>query len=250
MSKTQAKNKVALVTGGARRIGAAIVKRLHQDGYDIALTFNHSRQAASELAHQLNALRENSVSTFQCELDSIPSIKQMANAVTSFFSRCDLLVNNASSFFPTPLEHSDEAAWDNLFNSNAKGPLFVAQALQAELKKRRGAIINIADVYAERPLRGHTIYCMAKAANVMLTKSLALELAPEIRVNGLAPGAALWPEDKNGNPVENPAALKAIPLGTLGSASAIADAVAFLAKKDNYITGQILQVDGGRSLNI
>ncbi|SMF01640.1 pteridine reductase [Alteromonadaceae bacterium Bs31] len=249
MSEYDKPIKVALVTGGARRIGAVIAKRLHSDGYNIALHYNKSEHAAKTLAAALNAQRANSTAVFHAGLNSVSDVEHLANAVVQHFSGCNLLVNNASSFFPTPPGQFTEQQWDELFASNTKAPLFLAQALQSELKKQQGSIINIADIYAERPMKNHTIYCMAKAANVMMTKSLALELAPEIKVNSVAPGAAMWPEDDEGNQIENPELLNAIPLRKLGGAEAIAAAVAFLAQADNYITGQVLNVDGGRSLS-
>jgi len=248
INNTTNSRPLALVTGAARRIGEAITNRLHSEGYDIAIHCRHSIEKAAELAETLNAKRGNSVKVFTADLDQLNEIEQLADEVTHYHGRCDLLVNNASTFFPTDIQNSSEQDWDKLFNSNAKAPFFLAQAFSGVLKKNHGCIINIADIHAYRPLKNHTLYCMAKAANVMLTKSLALEMAPDVRVNGVAPGAALWPEDENGNAKESPHLLQKIPLQRLGGADAIADAVWYLSQPESYITGQILNVDGGKSL--
>ncbi|WP_045858033.1 pteridine reductase [Teredinibacter purpureus] len=239
---------VALVTGGARRIGAAIVQQLHTAGYTVVIHCDRSLPQAHALREQLNTVRANSAFVIQATLSGANTAQSIAHDLLLAVGRCDLLVNNASSFFPTPLESLDETDWDALFNSNAKAPLFLSHALRQPLKQANGCIINIADVHAHRPLKNHTIYCMAKAANLMLTQSLALEFAPHIRVNGIAPGAILWPEDSDGNLIENPARLNSIPLKTIGGCTVIADAVQFLAKHNNYITGQILNIDGGKTL--
>jgi len=239
---------VALITGAAKRVGAAIARKLQGENYRVVIHFNHSRAAAEALAGELNSLKANSAALVQADLGDVNSLSDVAEKALQIFGRCDLLVNNASSFYPTPVGKATAQQWQDLFASNAQAPFFLAQALIPELQQNSGSIINICDVHAHRPLREHTLYCMAKAANKMLTQSLALELAPKVRVNGVAPGAVLWPE---GNP---PSAdtlqkkLQSIPLQQLGGAEAIADAVAFLAQPHNYITGQILNVDGGKSL--
>lgn len=242
-------NKVptALVTGGAKRIGAEICRRLHEAGFNLAIHFNHSRQAALSLAQEFNKKRPHSAEIIYASLANKDTAASVADQVLSLFGRCDLLVNNASSFYATPLAEIDEAQWDDLFASNAKAPLFLAQALAESLKENRGSIINIADIHALRPMANHTLYCMAKAANIMLTKSLALELAPDIRVNGIAPGAMLWPERHNESNADLDSLAK-IPLQQLGGISPIADAVLFFAAPNSYITGQILAIDGGKTL--
>jgi len=239
---------VALITGGARRIGATVVKRLHQEGYRVAIHCHNSIEAANKLADTLNAEKAESACVLQAKLGGQLAAQQLAKDLIKRFGRCDLLINNASSFYPTPLEGVSETAWDELFSANAKAPLFLAQALSEKLKVSKGCIINIADIHALRPLKKHTIYSMAKAANIMLTKSLALELAPDIRVNGIAPGAILWAETNSGQLTEKPDYLDTLPLRSLGGGDSIASSIVFLAKPDNYITGHILCVDGGKSL--
>jgi len=239
---------VALITGAGRRIGAEIARNLHGAGYRVLLHYRHSQSEITELVQTLNAQRKDSAHCLQADLDQIAQIRQLAQQAQVHWGRMDLLVNNASSFYPTPLGTVEESQWDQLMTSNLKAPFFLTQALTEALRESRGCIINIADIHGERPLPDHSVYSIAKAGNRMLTKSLALELAPDVRVNGIAPGAMLWPEDADGREIINPAALEKIPLHRLGGAENIARAVAFLAKADNYITGHILTVDGGRSL--
>lgn len=243
-------NKVALITGAARRIGAAIAETLHQQGYRIIIHYGHSAAEALALCEQFNRQRANSALCLQADLNHDSQRQDLAQQVLASFGQLDLLINNASSFYPTAVGTGTLEQWDDLFGSNAKAPFFLSQALAPALKQSGGNIINIADIHAERPLREHTIYCMAKAANVMLTKSLAMELAPQVRVNGIAPGAILWPEqaaelDSEGkNNI-----LKKVPLERAGDPTHIANAVSFLIQPNNYITGQVLSIDGGRSLS-
>lgn len=237
----------ALVTGGARRIGAEICRTLHAKGYNLAVHYNHSAKAAQQLVEDLNRQRANSAISICASLGGKTTAQALATQVISHFGGCDLLINNASSFYPTPLANVSDTQWDDLFDSNAKAPLFLAQAFTESLKMRNGSIINIADIHAFKPLPKHTLYCMAKAANVMLTQALALELAPQVRVNGIAPGAMLWPETEL-HSEQKQAILAKIPLQQLGSAKPIAAAVVFLTQPNNYMTGQILRVDGGKSL--
>lgn len=239
---------VALITGGARRIGAAIATTLHAQGYNIALHYNQSKHEAAALTDQFNAARANSAICLQADLACTQSVEKLALQTLNQWQRCDALINNASSFYPTPVGSATEAQWDDLFSSNAKAPYFLSQALQASLVAAQGSIINIADVHAFKPLAKHTLYCMAKAANTMLTHSLALELAPDVRVNGIAPGAIMWPEDSAGKEVPNPNRLNTIPLKKVGGAQAIADTVLFLLQSAHYTTGEIIKVDGGVSL--
>lgn len=237
----------ALITGGAKRIGAEICRKLHKAGFNLAIHFNHSKQAALSLAQEFNQQRPHSAETICASLGSKETATAVADQVLSLYGRCDLLVNNASSFYSTPFTEMSEAQWDDLFASNTKAPLFLAQSLASSLRENQGSIINIADIHAFRPMANHTIYCMAKAANIMLTKSLALELAPDIRVNGIAPGAMLWPEPHSESDA-NTELLNKIPLKKMGGTGPIADAVVFLASRDSYITGQILAIDGGKTL--
>ncbi|MYM64544.1 pteridine reductase [Pseudomaricurvus sp. HS19] len=239
---------VALITGAARRIGAAIAERLHGSGYGIVIHCHHSTADANQLAAQLNSLRPQSAAVVQADLCDDDAVQVLASDALACFGRIDALINNASAYYPTPIGTATGNDWDTLMASNARAPFFLSQALATELRQRRGVIINITDIQAEIPRPQHTVYCMAKAANVMLVKSLALELAPEVRVNGVAPGAIIWPEaaaelDDEGKALT----LSRVPLGELGSAENIAQAVEMLMQND-YISGQIVAVDGGRSV--
>lgn len=239
--------KVALVTGGARRIGAGIVRGLHAAGYDIALHCRQSRAAADALAAELEAVRPGSVLVLQAELAEYDRLPELVAHAVGRFGRLDALVNNASGFQPTPLGTITPAQWDLLFASNARAPLFLAQAAAPHLAHARGGIVNLVDIHAERPLAGHAVYCMAKAALVMLTRSLALELAPAVRVNAIAPGAILWPE-QDADPERQAMLLAQTPLGRTGSVQDVAEAVRWLLQDAGYVTGQVLRLDGGRSL--
>lgn len=237
----------ALVTGGAQRIGAAICNSLHSHGYNIVIHYNRSANEAHQLATQLNQLRADSAVVAQAQLGSKDSAEHLAEQTLAAFGNCHLLINNASTFYPTPLAEINEQHWEDLLASNAKAPLFLAQSLANALRESRGSIINIADIHAQRPLANHTIYCMAKAANIMLTRSLALELAPTVRVNGIAPGAMLWPETDQTED-QRQRIMQKIPLAELGGCAPIVDAVLYLSNPRNYVTGQIIAVDGGKSL--
>jgi pteridine reductase len=241
--------KIALVTGAAARIGAAICKSLHGRGCDIILHYNSNAEAAQKLADQLNGGRDQSVFPVQADLSSSVGIDAIANEVATRFGTLDLLVNNASRFYPTPVESTLAWQWDDLVNSNLRGPYFLVQALLKELGTGGGAIVNILDIHADRPMSGHSVYCIAKAGLAMMTKTLALELGPSIRVNGVSPGAILWPESDIES-VKKQSVLDRTVLGRLGDPSDIASAVTYLGLDAPYVTGQILAVDGGRSLNI
>lgn len=240
-------SKVVLVTGAARRLGAATARLLHARGWRVLVHCRQSREEAAALAQELNARRADSCRILQADLARDADVERLAREALAVWSRVDALVNNASTFHPTPLGNVTGAQWDDLFSSNARAPFFLAQALAPELKRRRGAIVNMADIHATRPLREHTVYCMAKAANAMLTQSLARELAPEVRVNGIAPGAILWPETVP-EPDRQEKILAGIPLQRLGEPADIARTVAFLLEDAPYITGQVIAVDGGKSL--
>jgi len=192
--------KVALVTGAAKRIGAEIVRQLHQENFNLVIHYHQSKQAANELADELNEDRENSALCLAADLNDLTQVNHLAEQAQQHWQRMDLLVNNASSFYPTPIGETSEDDWNQLINSNLKAPFFLAQALAKKLGEYHGCIINIADIYADRPLKKHSIYSIAKAGNVMLTKTLAQELAPLVRVNGIAPGAILWPDDSHKKP--------------------------------------------------
>ncbi|UTF59786.1 pteridine reductase [Gilvimarinus sp. DA14] len=241
--------RVALITGGARRIGAAIASHLHQQGWNLIIHCRQSVTEAEALAEHLNAQRDNSVCTVRADLAKMPELKALAETACSSWGRLDALINNASSFYPTALASASEHQWDDLFASNLKAPFFLSQKLSQALQQTEGCIINIADIHAERPLKNHSIYCMAKAGNVMLTKTLARELAPEVRVNGIAPGAIAWPEDDAAlSDKAQQSILEKTALQRSGEPADIARTVAFLLTEAPYITGQIIAVDGGRSL--
>jgi pteridine reductase len=240
---------VVLVTGAARRVGAQIARRLHAAGYDLALHFRHSAAEVAELQEELEAQRIRSTLLLQADLAQTSRLPDLVMGTLSHFGRLDGLVNNASSFHPTRIGETTERDWDELFASNAKAPFFLAQAAAPPLRARRGAIVNLVDIYAERPLRQHTVYCMAKAALQMLTLSLARELGPEVRVNGVAPGAVLWPESGKAY-TDQQQMIESTALKRTGTPSDVADTVLFLLRDARYVTGQILKVDGGRSLAI
>jgi len=244
--------KVALVTGAARRIGATTVKMLHQHGATVVVHYRNSKTDAEQLCDDLNRIRPDSCFIQQAELAEIDSLNQMVEAVIEKAGGLDILINNASSFFPTKVGEITEDHWDNLFSSNLKAPLFLSQAAAPHLIKSQGCIVNMVDVHAERPLAEHPVYCAAKAGLLMLTKSLAKELGPNVRVNGVSPGAILWPEtDGNSAEVtlEHQALLDKTSLKREGSPDDIAQAIYFLVAEAPYITGHIIPVDGGRLLN-
>ena len=240
--------KVALVTGAARRIGAAIARRLHADGHDLALHYRHSQAEMLALQAELESVRPGSTLALQADLAAFDRLPELVAHTLGKFGRLDLLVNNASSFYPTPIGTTTPAQWDDLFASNARAPFFLAQAAAPHLKATRGAIVNLVDIHGDQPLAGHAVYGMAKAALRMLTKGLALDLAPEVRVNAIAPGAILWPD--SGTSAEAQAArLSRVAMGRIGTPDNIAAAVAWLAGADaGYVTGQVLRVDGGRGI--
>ena len=239
--------KVALITGAARRIGAQIAQTLHARGLHVIIHCNSSRTDADALAARLNALREQSASVVCANLGDADALAQITQFIRDDYERLDVLVHNASQFYPTPLEQYTDSDWDALINSNAKGAFMLSQQLADVLRESNGSIVSIVDIHIERPLKEHTVYCMAKSALLTMTKSLAKELAPQVRVNGVAPGAILWPE-QGMTDAQQQVILERIPLQRSGTPEDIAGAVQFLALDAPYITGQILAVDGGRSL--
>ena len=239
--------KVALITGGARRIGATVARVLHEAGMNLSLHYRSAGDQAMRLQRELNDQRSDSVMLMQADLRQTTQLTHLVENTTRHWGRLDLLLNNASSFFPTPLQTATESQWDYLMGSNLKAPFFLAQAAASELRKRNGNIVNIVDIYAERPLQQHIVYCVSKAGLAMLTKSLAQDLGPEIRVNGIAPGAILWPEHGISDTAKD-RILSNTALKRLGTAEDIATTVLFLVRDGAYITGQIIQVDGGRNL--
>lgn len=238
---------VALVTGSARRIGAAIARALHAGGYDLALHYRSSSDDVDALAAELERVRPGSTLRLQADLAEFDRLPELVARTVGHFGRLDALVNNASGFFPTPIGEATPAQWDALFATNARAPLFLAQAAAPHLARNGGAIVNLTDLYGERPLAGHSIYCMAKAALLMATKSLALELGPGVRVNAVSPGAILWPED-GGDDAARRAMLQRTPLARTGTPEEVAEAVRWLLQDATYCTGQVIHLDGGRRL--
>jgi len=238
---------VALVTGSARRIGAAIARTLHAAGFDLALHCRHSRDELDALVTEFEHARPGSTLALQADLAEFDRLPELVAHAIGRFGRLDALVNNASGFGPTPIGSVTPTQWDRLFATNARAPLFLAQAAAPHLAIRGGAIVNLADIHGERPLREHTVYCMAKAALLMATRSLALELAPRVRVNAVSPGAILWPQDA-GDSTAQAAMLARTPLGRTGTPEEVAEAVRWLLQDASYCTGQVLHLDGGRML--
>lgn len=240
---------VALITGAGRRVGAVIARTLHAAGYDVALHYRHSADQARALADELETQRRGSTLLLQAELAELSALPVMIDQLLAHYGRLDALVNNASAFFATPLETATPQQWNELFASNAQAPFFLSQAATPALRASRGGIVNLIDIYAERPLADHPLYCMAKAALAAMTRSLALDLGPDIRVNGVAPGAVLWPGD--GKPYDDQQAMLArTPLQRAGSPDDVASAVRWLLRDAPFVTGQIIRVDGGRTLSV
>ncbi|MDR2011647.1 MAG: pteridine reductase [Rhodanobacter sp.] len=238
---------VVLITGAARRVGAAIARVLHGAGYDLALHCRHSRAELDALIAALETARPHSTHALQAELAEAERLPALVDAAVARFGRLDGLVNNASAFRPTPIGAITPTDWDELFAANARAPLFLAQAAAPHLAARHGAIVNLIDIYAERPLPCHSVYGMAKAALAMATKALAQELAPAVRVNGVAPGAVLWPEAGKDRG-DRQALIARTPLQRCGTPEDVAGAVLWLLRDAPFVTGQIIRVDGGRSL--
>jgi pteridine reductase len=240
-----------LVTGAARRIGAAIARRLHGAGARVALHCHRSRAEADALARELEAARPGSVTVVQGDLLDVDALPRIVEEAARAFGRLDGLVNNASSFYATPFGKIGTREWDDLMGSNLRAPLLLAQAAAPRLREAKGAIVNIVDIHAERPLKDFVVYSIAKAGLAGLTRSLALELGPEVRVNGVSPGAILWPEDgKHFDPVEKQRIEGQTPLARIGSPEDVAGAVKYLLFDAPFVTGQVLAVDGGRGIHL
>ncbi|MPZ45628.1 MAG: pteridine reductase [Betaproteobacteria bacterium] len=241
--------RTVLVTGGARRVGAAICRRLHRAGANVVIHYRTSRSDATRLQRRLEAERPGSAACVCADLLDFDALDAIVSSAIARFGRLDALVNNASSFYPTPLADIRLQEWNDLVGTNLQAPLFLVRAACAELTRRRGAIVNIADVHAERPLAGHLVYSVAKAGLVALTRALALELAPHVRVNAVAPGAIAWPEKGIlAVPKLQRDILRRTPMGRIGSPEDIAAAVHYLVAEAPFVTGHVLAVDGGRSL--
>jgi pteridine reductase len=246
---TKSRTRVALITGAARRIGACIAETLHQRGCDVFLHYHSSSGTVEELAKKLNAMRPQSAITVQADLGEAEEINRLSGQVKAHTGQLDLLVNNASRFFPTGVGTTTMTEWDELMDSNLRGPYFLTQALLPQLATAGGSVVNLLDVHAVRPMAGHAVYCMAKAGLQMMTLAMARDLGPQIRVNGVAPGAILWPEQDSTSEDQQKILSKTV-MGRAGKPEDIASAVAYLGLDAPYITGQVLAVDGGRSLNI
>ena len=239
-------NRTAIITGAAKRIGAAITRELHNMGMDVIIHFNKSDAAASQLAKELNDHRPHSAHIFQANLAQPESSDALVKFALAVNNRIDVLINNASAFFSTDLENTSIADWDNMMDVNLKAPFYLAKAATPHLVATGGCIINLSDIYAGRPLKNYFLYCISKSGLNMLTRALALELAPSVRVNAIAPGAIFWHENTSEN--DKKVILEKVPMNKTGTAEDIARAVRYLVDSANYTTGQILVIDGGRSL--
>lgn len=239
--------KSVLVTGAAQRVGAAVARALHAQGANLVIHYRSSAKPAEQLCRDLNHARRDSAVAIQTDLAQTSALPTLIERATQAFGRLDLLLNNASSFYSTPLGEITEAHWDDLLAANLKAPLFLAQAAAPQLRRTHGLILNMVDIHAIRPLKRHTVYCIAKAGLAMLTRSLARELGPEVRVNGIAPGPILWPEGQD-DEAQRAEIIERTALKRMGSPEDIARAVLYFAKDAPYVTGQILAVDGGRSI--
>jgi pteridine reductase len=239
--------KTVLITGSARRVGAAIARRLHQAGASLVIHYRNSAKDAGTLAAELNTARPKSADTFQADLLDLDKLHELASFAAARFGSLDVLVNNASTFYATPVGQITGKAWDDLMGSNLKAPLFLSQAVAPALRKSSGLILNIVDIHGMRPLRNYTVYCAAKAGLHMLTRSLAKELGPEVRVNGISPGPVLWPEQGGDEQMREKIIQRTI-LQRMGTPGDIARTALFFAASAPFITGQVLAVDGGRSV--
>jgi pteridine reductase len=238
--------RIVLITGGGKRVGAAICRRLHAAGANLMLHYRTSAGEARLLQAELNGAREDSVALIQADLLDLNKLPAMVEQTVSKFGRLDALVNNASSFFPTPIGAITPEAWDDLIGTNLRAPLFLAQAAAPALRKAQGAIVNIADIHAERPLKNFVAYSIAKAGVIGMTRSLARELAPEVRVNAVAPGPILWPDDSSFDELSRQRIISHTPLRREGEPDDVAKAVHFLLADATYVTGETINVDGGR----
>jgi len=239
--------KTALITGAARRVGATIARKLHAAGANVVLHYRSSVEAAAAVARDLNGIRPDSVVLFEADLLDIKQLEMLPEVATSNFGTLDILVNNASTFYPTPMGDITEIDWDDLIGTNLKAPLFLSQAASSALRISNGLIVNIADIHGTRPLRRHPVYSIAKAGVITLTRSLARELGPAVRVNAVAPGPVMWPEDGMDKQLQAKIVDRTA-LKRSGSAEDVARAVLFFATEAPFVTGQILAVDGGRSI--
>jgi len=239
--------KWALITGAGKRIGACTARTLHAAGAGIAVHYRGSKDRAEKLASELNSIRADSALTIKADLLDTGTLDAVLSTIVEQTGRLDILINNASSFYPTPLGSITEQQWDDLIGTNLKAPLFLSQAAEPYLRDSNGVIINLIDIHAARPLRHHTVYGPAKAGLAMLTRSLARDLAPAIRVNGVSPGAILWPKDDMPDSVKSNI-IGQVPMKRAGEPGDIANCILYLVRDADYVTGQIIAVDGGRSI--
>ena len=242
------KIRTVLITGGAKRIGLAIAKYLHQYGFNIIITYNKSKNDAEKALSTLNNNRPNSCAIIQANFSTIKSYNSLYNKALKVFGRIDVLINNASKFYPTKIDMVNDKNWTDIINTNLKTPLFLSKSFFPELKKRKGSIINIIDIHVNPPLKNHIIYNLSKAGLLALTQSLAKDLAPTVRVNGVSPGAIMWP--KSINKKRKKEIISKIALQRIGEPDDIAKTILFLITNGDYITGQNINVDGGRRLNM
>lgn len=247
---TEAKTPVILVTGGGKRVGAAIVQRLHREGWRVAIHYRASAEAAGAMSASLNGLRADSAMVFAADLLDLQALPRLVEQVVTQFGQLNALVNNASTFYPTAIGAVTPDDWTQLMGSNLQVPLFLSQAAAPHLKRTQGSIVNITDIHAERPMAGYVVYNIAKAGLRGLTAALARDLAPEIRVNAVAPGPIEWPEDGQIPELEKSRILDHVPLGRVGGVAQIAEAVKYLVCDADFVTGQTINVDGGRSIAI
>jgi pteridine reductase len=244
-------DRVVLISGGAKRVGAAICRRLHAGGANLMIHYRSSAAEAEALESELESNRPGSCALVRADLLDTAALPRLVDETVARFGRLDVLVNNASSFFPTAVGNVTEKAWDDLIGTNLKAPLFLSQAAAAQLRQHRGAIVNIVDIHADRPMKDYVVYSTAKGGLVALTRSLARELGPEVRVNGVAPGAIIWPEeDAWSDQAERERIIAQTSLKRVGDPDDIARAVYFFVADAPYVTGQILAVDGGRSISL
>jgi pteridine reductase len=243
--------KVVLITGGARRVGAAMCRMLHASGASIMLHYRSSGAEARALQAELNAVRADSVALVQADLLNLALLPSVVTETVNRFGQLDVLVNNASSFFPTPIGEVSEQAWDDLVGTNLKTPLFLSQAAAVHLRRAHGCIVNIVDIHADRPTRSYAVYSAAKGGLMALTRALACDLAPEVRVNGISPGVILWPEDERwSDELARQRIIHTTLLKRVGEPDDIARTARFLIFDAPYITGQVIPVDGGRSIHL
>jgi len=247
MSEVSLEGKVALITGGARRIGAEVTRRLHAEGMNLVIHYHSSEKEAHSLQQELLDARPDSVVLVQGDILNVAKVRNLVQETVRAFKRIDVLLNNASTFYPTPIDEADEKQWDDLLGTNLKAPFFLAQAVAPHLRKTQGCIVNMADIHGDRPLKNHPIYSIAKAGTVMLTKTLARELGPEIRVNGIAPGAIMWPESDL-DEMAKQRIVSRTPLKSSGNPEDISRTVLFLIKDAPFVTGHVIPVFGGRSV--